>query len=253
MSHPEQRAFFSAVAAANKAIITDSSVLEIGSYDVNGGIRNMFADCSQYVGVDLMQGPGVDRVAYGHEFDDPDNSYDITLSGECFEHNPYWRETLSNMVRMTRPGGLVAFTCASRCRLEHGTTRTKASDSPGTQAEGLDYYRNLTEDDFKVLPLGNWFTQWKFWYMPTSFDLYFAGIRTGQTTGPVGALPNDTEVKAIRQMSSVLQRTITLPLKVLRTVVADEEAYQKSALLYWRTIHTMGRRYLALTQIFQGS
>jgi SAM-dependent methyltransferase len=246
MSHPEQQAFFSAVATANRALVRGSSVLEIGSYDVNGSIRDMFTDCSEYVGVDLVPGSGVDRVAYGHQVDDADERYDITLSGECFEHNPYWRETLSNMVRMTRPGGLVAFTCASRCRLEHGTTRTTAFDSPGTQAEGLDYYRNLTEADFRVLPLGNWFTRWKFWYMPTSFDLYFAGIRTGQTTGCVAALPNDTEVKAIRRICSAKLRTLKLPLRVLRTVAPDEETYQKSALLYWRTVDTMLKPYHAL-------
>lgn len=38
--------------------------------------------------------------------------YDITISCNCFEHNPYWRETFLNMHRMTKEGGL----CLSRLK-----------------------------------------------------------------------------------------------------------------------------------------
>jgi hypothetical protein len=105
MSHPEQLGFFRAVAEANAPLIAGASVLEIGSYDVNGSIRSMFDAAGKYVGVDLDRGPGVDLVAFGHEVDHPDCTYDITLSGECFEHDQYWRETFLNMVRMTRIQG----------------------------------------------------------------------------------------------------------------------------------------------------
>jgi len=32
----------------------------------------------------------------------PANSFDCTISVECFEHNPFWLETFVNMLRMTR-------------------------------------------------------------------------------------------------------------------------------------------------------
>jgi SAM-dependent methyltransferase len=233
MSHPEQQAFFSAVVAANRSVITGGRVFEVGSYDVNGSVRDLFSGCTEYVGVDLHEGPGVDVVAYGHQVNDTDGSYDVALSGECFEHDPHWRDTFANMVRMTRPGGLVAFTCASRGRPEHGTTRTLVSDSPGTQSEGLDYYRNLVEDDFGPLPLGQWFSRWQFWYIPTSFDLYFAGVRAGEATGSVADLPSDTEVRAIRRAMSVPHRAVRLPLKVVRQLVSDEARYQRVILPYW--------------------
>lgn len=120
---PSKVGFFKAVAAANQALIQNGRVLEVGSYDVNGSIRSMFPE-SEFVGVDIVAGPGVDMVSYGHELDFPDGHFDITVSGECFEHDPHWRMTFLNMARMTRPGGLVAFTCASLGRPEHGTTRS---------------------------------------------------------------------------------------------------------------------------------
>src|SRR5437660_12882406 len=97
MSHPEQRGFFAAVAEANQRLITGAKVLEIGSYDVNGSVRSLFSAAHEYVGVDLQGGPGVDLIAFGNEIDHPDGSYDVTLSGSCFEHDPQWKETFRNM------------------------------------------------------------------------------------------------------------------------------------------------------------
>ncbi len=51
------------------------------------------------------EGPGVDVVSSGHALDFPDETFDVTLSCECFEHNPYWLETFRNMHRMTKAGG----------------------------------------------------------------------------------------------------------------------------------------------------
>lgn len=109
--------------------------------------RIFFPD-SNYVGVDLTEGPGVDLVCSGDEVSHPDNTYDICISCECFEHNPNWVSTFRNMYRMTKNGGLVIMTCATTDRAEHGTTRTEPKHSPGTQSINWDYYKNLTSDDF---------------------------------------------------------------------------------------------------------
>ena len=108
MSHPEQAAFFAAVADANNDLVQGGRVLEIGSYDVNGTIRSLFAGSAEYVGVDLTEGPGVDVVSFGHEYTS-DKPFDAAISGECFEHDPHWADSLATMIRLTRPGGLVAF------------------------------------------------------------------------------------------------------------------------------------------------
>lgn len=234
MSHVEQVAFFKAVVDANLELVAGASVLEIGSYDVNGSVRNLFAAAGRYVGVDLVAGPGVDVVRFGHQIDDPDSSYDVTVSGECFEHDPHWHETFLNMVRLTRPGGLVAVSCASRGRPEHGTSRSDTALSPGTQAAGLDYYRNLNKRDFEdTLPLRSMFAEYRFWYMPTHFDLYFAGIKAGDAGGQARArLPGDAAVKHIRSLMPWQDKAYRAPLRVLSRIV-PEPLYQSLVLPYW--------------------
>ncbi len=244
MSHPEQLAYLAAVIAANREQVYGGRVLEVGSYDVNGSVRGLFdvAEPSAYVGVDLVEGPGVDRVQYGHEVDDPDGSYDLAVSAECFEHDPQWLATFTNMVRLTRPGGVVAFTCASRGRVEHGTRRTLVSDSPGTQAEGVDYYRNLTARDFtSALDLRSMFTTWSFDSCRTTFDLYFTGVRAGG--GPAtGRLPAEDALSAIPRMMGLPARAVRLPLRLLQLAVRDEARYQRVAVPYWLTMIRLAGR-----------
>jgi SAM-dependent methyltransferase len=177
VSHGEQQAFFAEAARGFPDHFTGVRVLEVGSLDVNGSIRRHFTDCD-YTGVDVAGGPGVDLVAQGQDLDFPDGSFDTTVSAECFEHNPYWSETFANMVRMTRPGGLVAFSCASTGRPEHGTARADAGSSPLTVALGWEYYRNLTEEDFRdVFDFDGLFSDHGFSYHAGSHDLYFRGVR----------------------------------------------------------------------------
>ena len=61
MAHPQQLQFIKTVSSNLTESYKNISILEIGSYDVNGSIRNFFPD-SNYVGVDLTEGPGVDLV-----------------------------------------------------------------------------------------------------------------------------------------------------------------------------------------------
>lgn len=239
VSHPEQQAFLALVASANSALVDGARVLEIGSFDVNGTVRRQFSHAREYVGVDLTPGPGVDRVAFGHEVDDPDGAFDVTLSGECFEHDPHWRDTFSNMVRLTRAGGLVTFTCASTGRPEHGTGRTDPAMSPGTQAVGSDYYRNLAQSDFDDLPLTEWFESHRFWYLPTSFDLYFVGVRAGGQA-PRGVLPQDGDVEALAEIMPWGHRLVRAPLR-MASRHGEGDRYQDRILPYWRLALRSGR------------
>ncbi|MDA8952462.1 class I SAM-dependent methyltransferase [Pseudomonadales bacterium] len=157
----------------------DLAVLEIGSYDVNGSIRSLF-NAQNYVGVDLVEGPGVDVVAGGQSLDFADAKFDVVLSCEVFEHNPFWQETFENMHRMLKPGGLLIMTCASRGRREHGTTRTSPENSPGTQSLDWDYYRNLTAADFDCFDVDAMFSSHRFDYNKFSRDLYFLGVKAAQ-------------------------------------------------------------------------
>lgn len=179
MAHFQQLQFVAMLARHMAARWDDRDVLEIGAADVNGSIRPCFPG-ARYTGVDLAPGPGVDVVASGHDLALPDHGVDLAISCECFEHNPQWRETFINMHRMTRRGGIVAMTCASRGRLEHGTARTTPQESPGTTAVGWDYYRNLTRADFeRALDLGTLFEAHAFFRNDVSRDLYFVGRTRG--------------------------------------------------------------------------
>lgn len=193
-------------------------VLEVGSYDVNGSIRKMF-EGSEYLGVDLFEGPGVDVVSSGHLLSLPDGSFDASISSECFEHNPFWVETFRNMYRMTADSGILVITCASRGRLEHGTTRTTPEKSPGSQKVGWDYYRNLEETDFsKNLDLSVMFRKWVFFYIPVSQDLYFVGWKGDAPTADV-LQAFAAKVGAIRKISNSSGRLMHFLAAVERCVL----------------------------------
>lgn len=174
MAHQSQMEFVARIRDKLPQFFDSAVVLEVGSLDINGSVRQLFSHC-QYVGIDLGPGPGVDTVCRGEEFDGPDNFCDTTISCECFEHNPQWAETFANMVRVTRKGGLVLFTCASEGRPEHGTPRSDPASAPFCG----DYYRNLTEDDFLEHPvLGPLLEQMESaLFERNGFDLYFWGIK----------------------------------------------------------------------------
>lgn len=174
MAHDQQREFVESVRDRFPGFFTGVRVLEVGSLDVNGSVRDFFTDCD-YTGIDVGVGQGVDVVAQGQEYDAPDGHFDTVISAECFEHNPFWLETFVNMRRMC--SGLVVFTCATEGRGEHGTARTSPADSPLTVGLGWHYYRNLTASDFEdALPLGDLFAAHEFSTNEWTRDLYFYGL-----------------------------------------------------------------------------
>jgi hypothetical protein len=175
MAHLEQQEFFTHLRNQVPEAFTDVAVLEIGSLDVNGTVRDFF-DSSDYVGVDVGPGPGVDVIGRGEELTYPDNSFDVTVSAECFEHNPEWVATFRNMWRMSSTH--VIMTCATEGRAEHGTRRSQPSSSPLTLH--WDYYKNLTVDDFtKHFDLEAMFETYFFDHNRDSCDLYFYGLKKG--------------------------------------------------------------------------
>lgn len=177
MSHPQQMNFVSNLKRKFPSNFKDVSVLEVGSLNINGTIRIFFENCD-YLGVDVGAGNGVDLVCPGQDLTLPDNSYDTVASCECFEHNPFWKETFENMIRLAKPGGLIFFSCATTGRPEHGTEKTTPNDSPLTIAKGWHYYKNLTRQDFEhYFNFAEAFSSYEFNENKESSDLYFYGIR----------------------------------------------------------------------------
>ena len=122
------------------------NVLEIGSHQVGPSqkIRKYLKD-HNYIGIDLIKGPGVDVVMNGEDIHKFNYKFDIIVSGECFEHAVNWKKIFSEMIKNTTDQGFIILTIASRGRIEHGTSRSGSADSPGTSD---DYYLNLTKKHF---------------------------------------------------------------------------------------------------------
>lgn len=176
MAHPQQQNFVKSLHNLMPHYFNNKKVLEVGSLNINGTIRIYFKDCD-YTGIDVGEGPCVDIVCAGQDLDHPDSTYDTVASTECFEHNPYWAETFANMIRMCKRDGLVFMTCATTGRGEHGTSRTNPKDSPLSQVI-WDYYKNLTEEDFREkFNLNEIFGFYNFIVETTHNDLYFYGIK----------------------------------------------------------------------------
>lgn len=185
MAHTQQLEFIEILAKQMPRYFHNVDVLELGSLDVNGSIRPFFDQCN-YIGIDVAAGKGVDLVCQGQEYDAPNDSFDHVVSCEAMEHNPFWKETFANMIRLCRPGGLVTMTCATTGRWEHGTSEVNPVYSPLTVGMGWDYYRNLTAHDFtRSADMRHLFMHYRFWVNWSSFDLHFAGIKSGsRSTGP---------------------------------------------------------------------
>jgi SAM-dependent methyltransferase len=181
MAHQQQIDFCKSVKKNHPDFFTNKLVVDIGSLDINGNNQYLFDDC-HYLGVDLLLGKNVDMASMGHKFGLPDQSVDVVISTECFEHDQFYTLTLNNILRMLKPGGLFLFSCATTGRPEHGTRRTNPSDAPFTQEFGdwADYYKNLEEVDIRaVINVDEEFQNYAFSIGHETHDLYFWGIKKG--------------------------------------------------------------------------
>jgi hypothetical protein len=234
MAHKQQIEF---IKSFSQILGTENidNILEIGSFDVNGIIRTLFKNGQRYTGIDLCEGPGVDKVISGHLYGIY-NYYDLVISCEVFEHNPFWLETFVNMIRVTNEDGWVVFTCATTGRLEHGTARTNPTLSPGTSSIGWNYYKNLTKKEFmRRINLNLHFEEYKFYEIEKSSDLYFIGKKkadkkTEEIFSKMDAVV--TKIKKIEEIT-IMKRIRHKPLKILSKFVSDK-FYQEVAIPYER-------------------
>jgi hypothetical protein len=148
-------------------------VLEVGSLDVNGSVRKYFdVRKEDYIGIDVNEGKGVDKVIRIHEYKLP-YSFTTIISTEMLEHDKYWEDSLIQMFHNLRMQGLLVLTCAAPNRKEHGTIGTTPQDSPFT----TDYYRNISIADFsRVLP-PKLFNPYYIEVIRDGKDLVFYGIK----------------------------------------------------------------------------
>ena len=114
--------------------LLQGKVLEIGSLNVNGGLR----DIIDVFGVDMREGPGVDLVCpvqnllehfdHGH--------FDACVSAGTLEHIEDWRGFVRTTWELVKEGGYLVLTIASLQKKRH--------------AYPDDYWR-LTKDQIRMI------------------------------------------------------------------------------------------------------
>ncbi|WP_271196238.1 methyltransferase domain-containing protein [Pseudomonas turukhanskensis] len=87
--------------------LNQATVADIGAQNVNGSLKDVFPENATYIGVDFVQGKGVDII-----IDDPyklpfeDNSLDAIVSSSCFEHSEFFWLLFNEIMRVLKPTGL---------------------------------------------------------------------------------------------------------------------------------------------------
>jgi SAM-dependent methyltransferase len=87
--------------------IKNPTVVDIGAQDVNGSLRQVCHDGAKYVGVDFVQGKGVDVVLtdpYKLPFES--GTIDAVVSTSCFEHSEMFWVLFLEVLRTLKPDGL---------------------------------------------------------------------------------------------------------------------------------------------------
>lgn len=83
-------------------------LVDIGSQDVNGTIKQVCPKHIEYVGVDFVPGKGVDIVLEDpYRFPFEDGSFDLVVSSSCFEHSEMFWLTFLEMLRISKDDGLI--------------------------------------------------------------------------------------------------------------------------------------------------
>lgn len=120
--------------------IENKRVIDVGSHSYNGNMSIVAEKMKpkEYIGVDMIPGPGVDVVCLAEDLVQRfgENSFDTVISNELMEHARNWREVISNMKRILKPGGTILL-----------TTRGKGFK---IHAYPHDYWRYEVEDMQKI-------------------------------------------------------------------------------------------------------
>jgi len=110
--HPESLSIINQFIKRHLSIDNKLKILDVGSYDVNGSYRHLFANPNwEYIGLDIESGPNVDFVSVDeYNFGLPSDSFDIVLSGNTIEHVKDIFSWVKEIARVAVPGGLICIT-----------------------------------------------------------------------------------------------------------------------------------------------
>ncbi len=102
----------------NKELVEGKKVLEVGSLNVNGSLREYVQSLHpiSYLGVDVVPGEGVDYIcpaelmveAFG------ERKFDLVICTEMLEHVQDWRLAIKNLKLVCVVGGTILLTTRSK-------------------------------------------------------------------------------------------------------------------------------------------
>ena len=87
---------------------TGLKIVDIGTQDINGTLRTVAPQNNTYVGVDFVEGKGVDLILtdpYVLPFES--SSIDVIVSSSCYEHTDFFWLSFNEALRVLKPAGLL--------------------------------------------------------------------------------------------------------------------------------------------------
>jgi hypothetical protein len=86
----------------------DATIVEFGSQDINGSIREVIPESVRFIGVDCFPGKHVDIVTNDpYKVDLPNEYADIVVSSSTLEHVQFFWLLFMEMIRIVKKGGLI--------------------------------------------------------------------------------------------------------------------------------------------------
>lgn len=96
--------FFDTYVAKKRA----PTVVEVGSQNVNGSLREVCPSGARYVGLDFVEGAGVDVVLSDPYRIPLDSDFaDVVVSSSCFEHSEMFWLVFLEALRVLKPSGVL--------------------------------------------------------------------------------------------------------------------------------------------------
>lgn len=91
------------------------NVLEVGSLDVNGNIRDLFKE-DDYTGLDMRSGPNVGLVLNAHDLFPhfKEETFDLVVCFDTLEHDDEFWVSVTNMRHVLKSGGYLILGMPSR-------------------------------------------------------------------------------------------------------------------------------------------
>jgi len=91
---------------AKKYLKSDSLILDFGGSDINGSYRKIFEKRgATYKTLDWDK---ADYIINGYDWSHiPENTFDMVISGQAFEHDKFFWKTLENIKKILKPNGIV--------------------------------------------------------------------------------------------------------------------------------------------------